>query len=140
MCLAWDGRFPGLPCPAPDLLILSLGLVIIIKRIDVRLSLEVLAPALRMRLAEWAEVKDVQILGLIMAGATLHSLPIKPTASVCSRFAVFFLRFFLLTWVFWPKGRQDRAVAVGMRLCSGYFAISGWAFCGARLPKTIEFD
>jgi len=82
MCLAWDGRFPGLPCPAPDLLILSLGLVIIIKRIDVRLSLEVLAPALRMRLAEWAEVKDVQILGLIMAGATLHSLPIKPTASV----------------------------------------------------------
>jgi len=39
------------PLPLSDPMILSLGLVIIIKRIDVRLSLEVLAPALRMRLA-----------------------------------------------------------------------------------------
>lgn len=81
------------PCTPPWYLE-SPGLVIIIKRIDVRLSLEVLAPGFCEEDARLLGVEDVPpILQLIMAAdATLHGLPIMPTATVPSFLVVFSLR------------------------------------------------
>lgn len=128
------------PLPLSDPMILSLGLVIIIKRIDVRLSLEVLAPALRMRLAAWKELKAARFWAWLWQAQPYTASRSSPLL-LFSRFRLFYL-FCFICFAYFFCGQKAGAgpVAVGMRLCFGYFAISGWAFCGARLPKTIEFD